>query len=452
MGDYGIVSLVPVIVVLIVALITRKVFEPLFLGSVVGFIILSKQLFVQEWLNAIYAVLADPTFGWIVMVTALFGGLVLLIEKSGGAEKFSDFASNYVKSRKGSLIMTWLLGIVVFIDDYLNTLVVGTAMRNLTDKHKVPREMLAYVLKSTSSPLAIVTPFSTWAVFMAGLIAANGINSSGTAISTYMQVIPFNVYGFVALLLVPLVIIGIIPKLGGMKKAYERVDTTGEVFPADEKSETEVEKNNDPKAAKLYFFFAPLLILVAVTIIFGSNLVYGILAGLATCAAIYISHKAMTFTEFMDTFFEGVKSMVTLIALMLMAFVLVRANEGLGLTNYVVNLVQPLMSGAFLPAITFITVGLLGFCTGSFWGVSAIIMPIIIPLAQNLDANVYLAIGSVISGAVLGSHTCFFADSLFLASFSTQIRPMTIALSMLPYVVIAAILSTAIYLGLGSVM
>jgi Na+/H+ antiporter NhaC len=448
--DFGIFSLIPVLTVLIIALLTKKVFEPLLLGGFLGFIILAKEKVVSEWLNAIYAVLSDPTFQWIVLVTALFGAFVMLLEKSGGAAKFSSFASKYVHSRRGSLLMTWVLGLLVFIDDYLNTLAVGTAMRSITDGQKVPREMLAYVLKSTSSPLAIITPFSTWAVFMAGLLAANGLaGETGGGMGVYLKVIPFNLYGFAALFLVPLVIIGIIPVIGKMKKAYARVEETGNVFPLDEQPEKMEDTDAAENGAKLYYFYLPLVILVGVAVFTGNNLIYGVLAGLLSCAVIFIFNRAMNFTEYMEAVFDGIKSMVSLIALMLMAFVLVRANEGLGLTDYVISIVQPMLTGSMLPVITFLVVCFMGFCTGSFWGVAAIMMPIILPLAQGLDVNAYLAAGAVISGVVFGSHACFFADSLFLASYSTQLKPMTIALSMLPYALIAAALTAAGYVVLG---
>jgi len=447
---YGIISLIPVLTVCIVAVATKRVMEPLLAGTIIGFIILAKQNFALAWLGGLYTVLSDSSLQFVIIVPVLFGIFTILLQNSGSTHQFTVFARKYVKSQKGSLLMTWALGLVVFIDDYLNTLVVGPAMRNLTDEYGVPREALGYVLKGTSSPLAVITPFSTWAMFLAGLLIANGVAPEGTDPSAlYIKVIPYVFYGFVALILVPLLIVGVIPKIGAMKTAFNRVAETGNTFPSDEVRPESMIDAEDSGKARLYDFFVPIFALVLIKVIVGVDMEIAIIFGILICGILYIARGIMKPGAFFDSIVKGMESMVSLILLMIFAYMLVEANSQLGLTDFIIAMVLPLMNDALFPLIVFLVAGGLGFFTGSFWGVAAILMPIIIPMAQELDVSVYLAAGSVISGIVFASHACFFGDSLLLASFATEVKPMKIAMVVLPYALIGAIITAVLYLIIG---
>ncbi len=453
---YGLISIIPALVVIITALLSKRVFEPMLLGAVTGFIILNQAGFVGGFVDATYVVLADPTTGWVILVTSLFGAFVALAERAGGALGFGDLAARYVKTGKSSLIATWILGIIVFIDDYLNALAVGSAMRNVTDKYNIPREMLAYTVNTTAAPVCVLNPFSTWAVFMIGLIELQGITKNGTAIGAYIASIPFMIYAIIALLMVPLVIMGVIPKIGKMKKAFVRAQN-GQVFP--EGSEAGKDALDEAAAARLeqiqpkvMNFLIPIIVLVVVAIVSGNDLVKGVMAGIATCGVMYLSTKTMTFGEFMDTFFQGIKDMVFLIVMILTTFVFMQANDGLGFTQYVIDSVKPLMNGNMLPAISFATLAILAFTTGSFWGLAAISMPIIIPLAQHFDVNIYLALGAIISGSIFGSHACFYSDAMLLSSTSAQIKPMDQAIAVLPYAILGGAASFIVFMILGFIV
>lgn len=453
---FGLVSLIPVIFVCTVAVITKRVLEPLLLGSILGFIIVAKAGFASAWLDAVYTVLADPSLHFIILVTLLFAVFTVLLQSSGSAQQFTKFARRYVKSQRGGMVITWILGMIIFIDDYLNTLIVGPSVRDLTDEQGVPREALAYILKGTSSPLAVVTPFSTWAMFLAGLLIANGMVPENTDPSlAYIKAIPFVLYGFVAIVMVPLVIFGVMPKIGGLKKAFDRVKETGSTVPLNELNEPDAaEAKEEPRdtGAKLYDFFVPIAGLVIIKIFVGVPMELAILAGIAICAILYLPRKIMKPAAFFDSIVEGVQSMVFLLIVMVFAFTLVEANTQLGLTEFIVEATLPLLSKAWFPAIAFIISGVLGFATGSFWGIAAILMPIIIPLAFELSVNPFLAAGAVISGIVFASHACFFGDSLLLASYVTRIKPMNIAIAVIPYAVICAIITVIGYVIIGFVV
>lgn len=434
MDHYGALSLIPAAVVIVTALFTRRTLEPLLLGSIIGFVILEGGGFFSAWLDAVYTVMMDGVTVWVILVCGLFGSLVALLEKSGGALGFSAIASKAVKSRKQSLIATWVLGIIVFIDDYLNALAVGTAMRKVTDKYGVPREFLAYVINSTGATVCVLIPFSTWSAFMAGQMEAAGAAEAGMGTAAYISSIPFILYGWVAVLIVPLFILKVIPIWGPMRKSEQRVLDSGQTFPdstleiAQEEEALEGTINVKPRAMN---FVIPMLILGGV-VMYTSDMLIGVIIAIVSCVILYIPQKIMKPAEYGDTAVRGFMDMVLVLAIVCAAFFLQQANDALGLTPYVIEKVEPILSPTLLPAISFLVISFLAFATGSFWGVAAIAFPIIVPLAGSMGVNVLLACGAVISGAAFGSHSCFYSDAVTLTCASSQIRNSDYARTVLP--------------------
>ncbi|MEW5784369.1 MAG: Na+/H+ antiporter NhaC family protein [Bacillota bacterium] len=454
MEHYGMISLVPVICVVALAIITKRTFEPLLIGSVIGFILLEKGGFFSAWLDAVYAVMMDAVTVWIILVCGLFGSLIALLEKSGGAMGFSGIAAKLTKSRGSSLVFTWILGIIVFVDDYLNALAVGSAMRKVTDKFKVPRELLAYVINSTGAVVCVLIPFSTWSAFMAGQMEANGVVVNGTGTGAYIAAIPFILYAWAAVLCVPLFALRIIPAFGPMANAVKRAEELGETFPpstagkAKALSEQEKELTVKPNVVD---FVIPMLVLAAVTV-YTKDMLWGVIIAIVTCAVLYFPRRLMSFGEFFDSFMNGFKEMIPVLAIIVAAFFLQKANEGLGLTPYVIESVEPLLSGVFLPAVTFVIVAFLAFSTGSFWGVAAIAFPIIVPLAQSMDVNLLLASGAIISAASFGSHSCFYGDAVTLSCVSSQIENIDYARTVIPLIMVPAVLGIVLFLIFGFLM
>ena len=454
MEHYGLISLIPVLVVVILAFMTRRTFEPLLIGSVVGFILLEGAGFFPAWLDAVYVVMMDGVTVWIILVCGLFGSLIKLLEKSGGALGFSAMATRHTKSRGAALIITWVLGIIVFVDDYLNALSVGAAMRKVTDHYKVPREMLAYVINSTGAAVCVLIPFSTWSAFMAGQLEANNVMVGGSGTSAYIATIPYILYAWVAVLIVPLFALKILPRIGPMKQAEERAETTGKVFPAsqlDENGEAAVLESQPEGAPRVINFALPMLLLAGVTI-YTEDMLVGVILAIVTCAVMFIPQKLMSLNAFFDHALEGFKDMVLVLGIIVAAFFLQQANEGLGLTPFVIETVEPLMSPALLPAISFIVVGFLAFATGSFWGVAAIAFPIIIPLGTSLGVNLFLVSGAIISAAAFGSHTCFYGDAVTLTCASSQIKNMDYAKTAIPLVALPSLLGIILFVIMGTIM
>ena len=231
--QYGILCMVPIIIVVIIALKTKRILESLIVGTLSAYIIMYGANFATGWMNAFFRVATNYDHQWVLMVCAFFGCLITLLGASHGTIGFSRKLEKLCRGPKTTQIVTWILGIIIFIDDYLNIMTLSTCMSKLTDKQKIPREALSYIIDSTGAPVCSVLPFSTWAVFFAGLFfSVPAVRELGysSGIEVFIHVIPYAFYAIIAVILVPLFIFGLIPKVGKMKKAYERVRTTGEVY------------------------------------------------------------------------------------------------------------------------------------------------------------------------------------------------------------------------------
>ena len=455
-GGYGLISCIPIVVLLVSVLWTRRIFECILVSIAIALFIgegLSGILW--SFIDLIYVMLADETYSWILLMLLLFGGLIKLLEESGGTFGFGAVATKYIKSDKSSLVATYILGILIFIDDYLNNLTIGSAMRGITDQYNVPREMLAITINTTGAPICVLNPFSTWAVFIFGLMQAVGVTGDQTLVVGFTKLIPYIFYAIIAVAMVPFMIYGVIPKVGPLKKAYERAND-GVLFPVElASSSMEFDEERDrilgSVKPKLRNFLIPMLVVVAVTLV-TEDLVPGVITGIVTCFVLYIPTKNMRITQFFDTFFEGIKDMIFIATFIMMAFIFVEAVNGLGFSDYVIETVKPYMIGGTIPVITFIVVGVMSFAGMDFWAVMILFFPIVVPLSQHFGIDLYLAMGSIVSGAVFGGHACFFSDQMLMSSASVQIRPTDEAICLLPYAVMAAVVTAILYLIFGFIL
>lgn len=453
--EYGVLSILPALIVIIFALLTKKTLEALLLGTLSTYIIMYGFGFGSKWSEAFFTASGNPDNQWVLIVCGLFGSLIALLRKSKGTLGFAGKLERYCKTPKSTLITTWILGILIFVDEYLNIMTLGACMKNISDKKKVPRESLAYIIDSTGAPVCVLLPFSTWAIFYASVFGkepAVAALNYGSDIATYLKVIPFTFYAWASVIIVPLFILGIIPKIGKMKDAYKRVETTGKVY-----GETSSKFNSDlldeyaNGEGKLIDFLLPMGVLIGMTIISG-DLFISVIAALFVCLVLYVPRKKMTFDEFCDIYIRGFCDMVPTIAIVFMAFVMQQAANDIGLPNYVIETVAPYLNGDIFPAVSFIVVALLTFITGSNWGIPAVCVPIILPLGASLGANLVLVMAAVLSGGALGSHACFYSDATVLTSSSCSIDNMDHALSQIPYALIASAVSLAGFLICGFIL
>jgi Na+/H+ antiporter NhaC len=448
MPDYGIVSLVPTAVVLALAIWSHRTIESVIAGAMVAFLITSGSGFLSAFSEAILTVMQDEDTAWVLLVCGLYGSFIALLVKGGGAQAFGDLVTRYVQGKRGSLLWTWVLGLVIFLDDYLNSLTVSSSMKNVTDKYRTSREMLAYVVDSTAAPICLIIPISTWAVYFAGLLEKNGVAADGTGIDIFIQSIPYMFYPWLAVAIVPLVILGVIPLLGRMKSAEARAEQTGQVIPPGSE-QIEIRDTYEPgenQRASPALFFLPIAALIFFTVWFDIDVLMGVLAGILVTLAQYALKGVLRPTEMFDTLIDGLRVMVPVLTILIAVFTFIEANNAIGMTDYVIRTVAPYMTAEMLPILTFVTMAFISFTTGSNWGVFAIAMPVVFPLAQEVGVSIPLIAGALFSASGFGSQACFYSDSTVLTAQGSGCAPYEHAITQLPYALLAAGLSALGYL------
>lgn len=430
-------ALIPAIVTIVTALLSRRSLESLIAGTIAGMLLLEPSKALSEFSSLLLKVMMEETVAWVIIVVCLMGSLIHLLMKVGAANAFSKAIAARAKNKNSVLLYTWVLGLTIFIDDYLNALAVGSAMRKVSDKFGISREMLAYVVDSTAAPICILIPFSTWAIFIAGLLEGSGYAESGQGMALFISAIPYMLYAWIAVLLVPLVATGIVPALGPMKTAqlnamanHDRLTTQA--------SDEEAKESQ----AKMYHFVLPVAILLGVTILSGLDVQLGVIVSVAATILLYGLQRLMAWGEMFDTAMEGMKSMVPALSIVVIAFMFAEVNDRLGLTLFITQNVAPVLTPSLLPAVVFITIAFVSFATGSAWGVFAAALPIILPLAEAVDVDIAIAIGALASASAFGSHACFYSDATVLSSQGSGCGVIEHALTQFPYALIAGILAS----------
>ena len=440
--DDGFITLLPTILVLGLALWSRRTLESVLAGALAAFFIMEGLGFVDAMAQATLATLMTEDVAWVMLVCGLYGGFIALLVKGGGSYALGRALISRIETKRGGLLATWSLGLVIFLDDYLNSLTVGATMKAVTDRFRTSRAMLAYVVDSTAAPLCLLVPLSSWGAYFASLLEQNGVAAEGQGIAVFIETIPYLFYPMVALLIVPLVAVGVIPLVGPMRRAEELAERTGDLG-ASEDQALAVEEN---ARGGMSVFFLPMLAMVLFTVFPSVDLLRGVIAGILFTFAYYALWRVMPILEVFDTCIEGIKSMVPVLAMLLTLFVFVEANDRLGLTPYVIDAVSPFMTAGMLPVVVFVTVSALSFTTGSNWGVIAITMPIAFPLAQTFDVSIPLVMGALFSASAFGSQACFYSDSTVLSAQGAGCTTHQHAVTQLPYALLGAAVAAMLFI------
>ncbi|WP_417461911.1 Na+/H+ antiporter NhaC family protein [Kordiimonas sp.] len=439
----GPLSLIPTLLVLVIAVWIKRPIEALLAGAIMGVIMLNGTATVGAFADMAVRTLQDDDLAWIILVCGGMGSLIGLFIRTGSLHAFMERVTRRVTTRFGALLATWLMGIALFVDDYLNSITVGAAMRKITDKFKISREMLAYVIDSTAAPVSVIIPISTWAVFFGTILVDVGMAEEGHGIMAYISGIPYMLYPWIAVLMVPLVASGKIPLLGPMKAAELRAAGGQSIPPGAEhihKAHLAIQERKGVNR-KISLFVLPLLTLVGLTLYFDLEFLRATIATLGLTALAVLVFKILDLHDTFDTVIEGFKTMIEPLAIIFAAYMLKDVNGSLGLTTYILELTQPFMTAQTLPFIVFGVMGLIAFATGSSWGMFVIALPIIAELAIATDANIPLIIGATLSASTFGSHACLYADATVLTAQSCGCTSIQHALTQLPYAFLAALLS-----------
>ena len=457
--EYGIICLFPAILTVVVAVWSKRTTEPLLLGALTGYGLLSYKTganFVELATSKFFEVFTDPESVWMLLVCGLFGSLIAVINESNATNAIANVLGKLCKSKTTTLLSAWVLGMIIYIDDYMNILTVTSCTKKLADQRNIPREALAYVVDSTGAPTSGLIPFSTWAIFFGGVfyeqdsIKALGY---GDAIATYMQIIPYIFYGIFALAIVPLFIVGIVPKVGAMKRAYARLKNDEEGYGIIENAKYHKHDKPDDydRKASAWDFVIPILTMIGVQMYVG-DLFVGLIAALLCCIVLYVPRGKITMGKFCDCWIEGFADLVPVLSIIVAAFYIEGAMTAIGMPAYVIHLIEPYVNAQMYPMLAFWTVGCLGFITGSNWGIPAVCAPIIIPLGFAVDANPFLVMAAIVSGATLCSHACFYADATVFTSKACDIENTAHVYTQLPYAGIAMVMASVAYLIAGFVV
>jgi Na+/H+ antiporter NhaC len=457
-----------------VAIWLKRPILALVVGAVVGLLMLSPAQSLNNFSEIAVNVMQDETIGWLILVCGGFGALIGLLIHTGGALAFGRLGSQLATGQRSSMFMTFVLGVIIFVDDYLNALTVGEAMKRVTDKYKISRQKLAYIVDSTAAPICVIIPISTWAVFFGGLLEDNNIAEKGQGISVYIQAIPYMFYPWLAVLIVMLVALKLMPDLGPMKKAeletqagrpfeselaeqQPKIANHGQSHHASQQMphhtsdeyamqsiEEEFESSN--RHGKVHNFAVPMLSLIFFTIVLGNSLsepdvLKGVIATLLLTIVYYGAQRLMSISEMMDVMMNGFKTMLPAISTVIAAFIFKDVCDKLLLPQYVIENLSPYMTAQMLPALVFLSMAILSFATGSSWGIFAVSIPIVMPLAHAVNADVPLVIGALLSAASFGSQACFYSDSTVLAAQGSGCNLISHAITQLPYCLIAATLA-----------
>ena len=446
------VSILPALLVFALAIVTRRPIESLLCGALVGLAMLHGANLLPEFAATSLRVMTDEDVAWIILVCGFMGSLIALLLWAGGFAAFSSFLRARVRSASGVLMGTWVFGLLLFVDDYMNSLAAGTAMRELSDEHGVSREKLAYVVDSTAAPVSVIVPFSTWSAFYTGLIVSSGLAAAGEGFGLYLEAIPYMLYAWFAVLLVPAVALGLVPTLGPMKSAEARAAALGPREAAGGEASLAEASVTEPKAGvrpRMSLFVGPMVVLVLATFWFDRDFLSGIYCTLAALLLVLVALRILAFDDAFDTVLRGFTSMIEPLAVVVASFIFKDVNDALGLPTYVVGSIEPLVTPDLLPVAIFISMALVSFVTGSNWGIFVIVMPIVATLTRNLGADPALVIGATISASTFGSHACFYSDATVLTAKATGCTPLQHALTQFPYALIAAVAAVFGYLVLA---
>ena len=437
------IVLIPTLIVLLTAIITHRPVASLIIGVISGILLHSPSNLLSSFSDISLEVMQDPQIAWVIIVCGLMGSLFYLLIATGGVEAFTHAMSRHANTRNKSLLITWLLGLAMFLDDYLNAIVIGNSMKKVTDKFKVSRSMLAYIVDSTAAPTCVLVPLSTWAVYFSVILESTEYVSIGEGIKYYISAIPYMFYPIIALILVPFVATGRFPLFGPMKKEelMARNKKNEEL-----KNENSVRKNRRGSNASIWNFILPILMLIVISWFYEIDLLKGIISTLLIIIPVMLVLKIIDMNRAFDAILEGFKIMIPPLMIVVAAFMFKNINDQIGLPQYVIETMKPLLSPQLFPVIVFISMAFMSFATASNWGIYVIIIPIVMPLGVALDVPIPLIIGSVLSASSFGSHACFYTDATVLAAQASGVDTMKHALTQIPYALVAAIIASLAYI------
>jgi tetracycline resistance efflux pump len=492
MESYGFLSILPPVLAIFLAIITRQVYVSLLLGIWLGWLIISDFNFIEGSLAAVeglVSVFADAGNTRTILFCALVGALIVLMQKSGGVVGFIQKVTLFLTrletknkwpQRKLVQLLAWFTGLIIFVESSISVLTVGTLYRPLFDQLKIPREKLAYIADSSSAPSSILIPFNGWGAFIMSLLLAQGFQDP---FATMVKAISLNFYPMLALVLVLIIILSN-KDFGPMAKAENRTRQTGDLMNPDSKPMVSDELTSITPVAHINYrsinMIFPIAVMVGMMPIMlaytgwesalsnlpneskfsqlvfalgqgsgSTSVLIAVITAIITTIIFYRIQKIMHFKEMIQLTLKGTSEMVPLAMLMLFAFAIGNVCKAMETGQYVASIAQEWLSPGLVPFLIFIVTCFIAFSTGTSWGTFAIMMAIAVPMAESMQANLYMTIAAVLGGGVYGDHCSPISDTTILSSMASASDHIDHVKTQLPYASIAGGITAAIYFFAG---
>ena len=465
-------ALVPPIVAIGLALITKEVYSSLFIGIVIGGLFYSNFSFegtVNHVLqDGIVSVLSDSYNVGILVFLVVLGVIVALMNKTGASAAFGRWAEVKIKTRLGAQLATVALGVLIFVDDYFNCLTVGSVMRPITDKHKVSRAKFAYLIDATAAPVCIIAPISSWAAAVTGFVPGED------GFTVFLRAIPYNYYALLTIF--TMIMLTVLKFDFGPMRKHEDNAIAGDLYTTPDRPYADAKDDEIKGNGTMIDLVLPVIVLIilcALGMLYtggffsGENFVVafsnsdasvglssGSVIALLLAILFYTSRKILSFTDCMECIPEGFKAMVPPILILTFAWSLKAMTDSLGAAPYVANFVEQSAGSfmSFLPGIIFVIACLLGFATGTSWGTFGILIPIVVAVFENTDPQMMIiSISACMAGAVCGDHCSPISDTTIMASAGAQCNHINHVNTQLPYAFTVAAVSFVSYIIAGFV-
>ena len=465
-------ALVPPIVAIVLALITKEVYSSLFIGILMGGLFYSGFTFettiTHVFQGGIISVLSDSYNVGILVFLVILGIMVCLMNKAGGSAAFGRWASEHIKTRAGAQLATIALGVLIFIDDYFNCLTVGSVMRPVTDKHKVSRAKLSYLIDATAAPVCIIAPISSWAAAVTGFVEGED------GLSIFVRAIPYNFYALLTIvMMIGLVVMNV--DYGPMKLHEDNAEK-GDLYTTSDRPYANAEEDVIEGKGKVIDLVFPIIVLIIACVIgmiytggffsgesfvtaFSQSdasvgLVLGSFFAFVITIIFYVARRVLKFNECMSCIPDGFKAMVPAILILTLAWTLKAMTDSLGAAEFVAGVMENAAGGLvnLLPAIIFLVGCFLAFATGTSWGTFGILIPIVVAVFAGTNENMMImSISACMAGAVCGDHCSPISDTTIMASAGAQCNHVNHVSTQLPYAITVAAVSFVTYIISGFV-
>ena len=467
--EYGFLSLVPPLLTIVLALVTKNVFLSLFIGIMTGSFVLNGFAPLASINAGLYSIVDSMSQGNTIIIASclIVGAVIHLMEKSGGIEGFVNVVvknKGLIKSKRGANLFTWLLGLAVFTSGSLSCMVTGAVSRPVNDALKVPHEKSAFIVHTTSTPWCVLFPFSGWLASMAGYLISGGV-SEAESVSMLFSSLPFNFYCIMAIALTFLV--SVLQKdIGPMAKAEKRAAETGLLDDARHSAKEEVEVAASGVKARACNLLVPIGVLISVmfatllitgkgNIMNGAGmqaLLWSVVASLLTIIILTVVQKVFTLEQAISEMFKGMSHMLPIAFILLFGFTMGTVVKGLDTGSYLSSLFQQFLTPALLPALTFLIAVLLSFATGTSMGTMAIMAVLALPMAYDMGISIPLVAGAMFGGSIFGDHASPISDTTIMTCATTGCDIIDHVKTQFPYCAGMAVISFVMYIIFGFVM